>query len=542
MVVTDQATSTTQVTHAQGSSPALVISHDGDGFTNPDVSEEFIYLGCDAFVDDADDEQYHSTPEEDAHTGGTASDPEVATKGRQQNRWSGERKKKVRWELSEGERMDLPVKSSGIPPVPRRRRSKSLTGDELYNFRTPSKRSSVNSLVKTPDQTRERQPAPPVILPHLPILEGGWQTTPFSFESGIPIIIQRPVSDESQPLSGPLDTIGPHLTSVLTASPRSIRTLSGSEEEHDVSRLSPHHESGPAFLTPNPPTTEDNIPTAPNSPAFPPLPTPAPSASTIPKFTAPPNFVQSPKPAVIRTVSRDRSSLDMTSRSGIPFDNNTNMYKSPSHRLSRQSSLSQRSSLNRRSLQAGPSNSISSSAFTKPSPPNVTFSTSSPRSPLIHSLSPRTPQSTTLSPAPLASIATVEDNNSSHNHEQLIVPRPESPPWKTVGSSVGITSPRMKGGGGGNTTNTPSSASWRTEVINSSAILIKSPPVTPFTSVHLRIDELPNETDSEHESVHHSSTTSTLAPIPPVPAIPGALGPSTEPLIAPITPDSSINH
>lgn len=307
MVVTDQATSTTQVTHAQGSSPALVISHDGDGFTNPDVSEEFIYLGCDAFVDDADDEQYHSTPEEDAHTGGTASDPEVATKGRQQNRWSGERKKKVRWELSEGERMDLPVKSSGIPPVPRRRRSKSLTGDELYNFRTPSKRSSVNSLVKAPDQTRERQPAPPVILPHLPILEGGWQTTPFSFESGIPIIIQRPVSDESQPLSGPLDTIGPHLTSVLTASPRSIRTLSGSEEEHDVSRLSPHHESGPAFLTPNPPTTEDNIPTAPNSPAFPPLPTPAPSASTIPKFTAPPNFVQSPKPAVIRTVSRDRS-------------------------------------------------------------------------------------------------------------------------------------------------------------------------------------------------------------------------------------------
>ncbi|KAG8815258.1 hypothetical protein FRC17_000772 [Serendipita sp. 399] len=142
-------------------------------------------------------------------------------------------------------------------------------------------------------------------------------------------------------------------------------------------------------------------------------------------------------------------------------------------------------------------------------------------------LSPKSlPHGSILSPKslPVVSILEETDRHEGTEGDTEIVPvlpphRSESPGWQVVGSSQSWTSPRLKSASSSSSSMmlNPSLAVVASPMTSSMGIgstpmttlteytnpsltsLVKSPPFTPFTSVHLQIDELPAEGDSDEE-------------------------------------------
>ncbi|KAG8830047.1 hypothetical protein FRC17_005548 [Serendipita sp. 399] len=162
------------------------------------------------------------------------------------------------------------------------------------------------------------------------------------------------------------------------------------------------------------------------------------------------------------------------------------------------------------------SSSTSSIAILSP-PPVQSVPILSPKSlPHVSILSPKS--------LPVGSISEETNRHEGAEDDVEAVPvlpphRSESPGWQVVGSSQSWTSPRLKSASSSSSSMmlNPSLAVVASPMTSSMGIgsttmttlteytnpsltsLVKSPPFTPFTSVHLQIDELPTEGDSDEE-------------------------------------------
>jgi hypothetical protein len=391
------------------------------------------YSGFDGEYGNAEGDNVQQELDEQWPTGGTASDPE-AEGGR-------ERAVGVRWIMDKDASEELSPTISATPGALYRHRTRSLSGDVVFNSRHASSWDIMEEAAPKPTTPIVTPP-----VPQLPVVEGGWQTTPFSPSSGVPTIIRRLTIEElsKDPAASAIKSalnLATFLSNTITTSPLTLPTLSIEDSDQVLNQTSTsstlvHPASESSQRQSGLPDIPTEIPTAPSSPLFPPLPTPSSSLITnIQKFTPPPNLLQSHRSAMSRTISKDRSS-DFSSSPRI--SSNTELHKqpqiqdavfksalSPSSRFSRPAisshhALQQLPRPNHR-LQVVPSPSASSinaipNQPTQPSPPKLT---TSPRSPVGYSLSPYTPQSTMLSPAPLPSISIMED------HDYAVPIRPE---------------------------------------------------------------------------------------------------------------------
>ena len=510
-------------------------------------------------IEHENDEEMQPT---DTPAGETASDPEFD--GGKQRVRVDERKKRFRWDIEHRRSVDLhlghldelpahfastqqpPTADTTQPVRPRRRRSRSLSGEDLFDYRAPLATESYKrklALLRSQNISRPR-----AILADLPKLGGDlWQEKPFSPSSGVPTILKRPSTE------CPLGPIVPIDEDQVTVSFPSLEVHGSAPNPALLSDIS--------LLTEEPSEST----TAPSSPFLPLLPTPVPSAvvtGVVTKYK-PPNSVHSPKLAIPWTLSKDRSVSELLSSRSRSIDHTMSpdlLYKSIPSRISRpvpaltsHNTPMQRANSRRQQFLPNPSQSppvffshsalsgayipasphLTSSGMkpTQPSPPNPVSLTTSPRSPVGHSISPHTPQSYMLSPVPTPSISILDENQFNPPH------RPESPPWQTVGSGS-FTSPRLK----------PNSAA-SADLLGSNpglVSLIKSPPVTPFTSVHLQIDELPNEGDSDQESIRPTSATTPQFSTSPIkislsePTPPTELAPPRQP-ITPVSVSGSVH-
>ncbi|KAG9041831.1 hypothetical protein FS842_002430, partial [Serendipita sp. 407] len=222
---------------------------------------------------------------------------------------------------------------------PRRRRSRSLSGDELFVFMTPEawERARKTRIAQL-DQYHARPQ--PVYLPDpsSSLLSSATQNTtqhsPSRRTSGGISMIPVPMIPEDGRLAIDPPVIvdsprmgvesGLELDGEVQPHAHPPPSMIPSQPEPPPPPLPPQRKQtpDPSLLTPSlllpPPSGADTITTTiPSSPSFPPLPTPSLSTSSllsvgssttsIPKFTPPSNFVQSPKPAVLRVGPKDRS-------------------------------------------------------------------------------------------------------------------------------------------------------------------------------------------------------------------------------------------
>jgi hypothetical protein len=518
--------------------------------------------------DDEDDEDDGWRTAAQTADGGTASDPEALSVRLKSTNAAKpaktRRKRRVRWDADPQTTLAAATStSSPLHPPPHRRRTRSMSGAELFDYKASSQSHPLDRRqITEEDLSRASTSRPsPFILPQLPRVEGGWQTKPFSASNGIPTILKRPTMDE-------LDTViePPAKESLEESSERAPIVDSPAKETHEEPIKVPPVEP-PAIIEikvqpsvtvpevtlnapPSIPTSGsanaldekplDEPITAPSTPAFPPLPTPSVTSASslttyVPKPTIP-VFLQSPKPSppIIKAIpsssiggsksvdwTGQKLDLPKTTSATSSFSSITTdgLYKP---RIARQSSINSQShshsySPTHQQQSAKPSN--RRSVFQKPNqptrpyqpnPPNLA---SSPRSPAFgRSVSPRTPQSSFITPTPLPPMSNLDD-------QPEVVVHPDSPPWQTVGSGIAFTSPRMKG-------NSNDSLNILGEGLGGISVthLAKSPPITPFTSVHLHIDELPNE--EEDEPVLPTTSSSHTASPRPAPA--ESLEPSSE--------------
>ncbi|PVF96155.1 hypothetical protein CPB86DRAFT_523831 [Serendipita vermifera] len=518
----------------------------------------------DGEYDDEDDEDDGWKTAAQTADGGTASDPEALSVRLKSTNAAKpaktRRKRRVRWDADPQATLATSSSTSSPPhPPSHRRRTRSMSGAELFDYKASSQSHPLDRRqITEEDLSRASSSRPaPFILPQLPRVEGGWQTTPFTGSKGIPIIIKRPTMDDLNP-----DVEPPTRSSLDSSNDRGAvveRPDKGDREE--PSKVSPLEPPAIVEIRVQPSLTPQDITinispsippggsvnaldekpleepiTSPSSPAFPPLPTPsAASASSlttsVPKPTIP-SFLQSPKPSppLIKAIptpsigstksvdwtsqksDQTKTTLATSSFSSIASDG---LYKS---RIARQNSINSQShsqphshpyssthqqqqakSTNRRPVFQKPN--LPTRPY-QPNPPNLA---SSPRSPAFgRSVSPRTPQSSFISSAPLPPMPNLDD-------QPEVVVHPDSPPWQTVGSGIVVTSPRMKG-------HNSDSLNILGDGLGGISVthLAKSPPITPFTSVHLQIDELPNE--EEDEPVLPTTSSSHTASPRPTPA------------------------